>query len=181
MGLTVLQRMVLITMTLIVVSSLDLISVLAQSLQVFDSNGTKVGSDVIGMEGEMPLIAFSAPDARVFLLSVTTNALQSNLPLAFESPDCSGTPFLTATDSLVAPVSIAPPDNTVYLPVPESLIQSVTVGSLQSSDSTCLPIPSIGAPIVFEVYPAQGIGNLATLLPFIPPFRIQLAPPPALP
>jgi hypothetical protein len=153
--------------------SLGLVPALAQPLEIVDANGSKIGSDVIGAdEAGFVRVAFNL-DGRVFTLLVTQNDVVSDLRLIFASSDCTGNPFLLDTSpSLVTPTAVVPPGNTVYLPVLNSSSQSITVGSLMSSDGTCEAIPE---PFELPVFPAQGIADLNTQ--FIPPFRVQFVPP----
>ena len=175
---------------------------LAQPLEVVDANGTKIGSDVIGVSGtediviggflvidyrgQLPRVAFNL-DGRVFALLVTQTGFFSdhnpglqNL-LVFASPDCSGPPFMEDISAtvglplLLSPVAVAPPGQTVYLPVPGSSGQDLNVGSFQLEDGFCQPVPAEIQPFTVLAVPAQGLLDLSTQ--FVPPFRVQLVPP----
>jgi hypothetical protein len=179
-------HLVLLVLTLLVVGSVSRTPVRAQPLEVVDANGTKIGSDVIGVIGQLPRVAFNL-DGRVFALLVTQTGFFSdhnpglqNL-LVFASPDCSGPPFvedISATVELpllLSPVAVAPPGQTVYLPVPGSSGQNLNVGSVQFEGGFCPPVPAESQPFTVLAVPAQGLLDLSTQ--FVPPFRVQLVPP----
>jgi hypothetical protein len=165
---------------LAVAGSINLAPALAQSLEVVDTNGDKVGSsDVLGVQERGPIVAFDL-DGRVFTLLVTQNSFEGASSLLFTSPNCftTGTPFLPDT-SLVFPsgaaepallpaVAVAPPGKTVYLPVPGSPSQSIAIGSVLLSDGTC-QAPS--QPTTVPAFPAQAVRDLSTQ--FTPPFQVQ--------
>jgi hypothetical protein len=160
---------------------------LAQPLEVVDATGSKVGSDVISVQEQGPSVAFNL-DGRVFALVVTQNGFDGSSLLLFASPDCfgTGTPFLLdnslffpsgAVDpAILPPVAIAPPGSTVYLPVPGSPSQSLAVSTLLFADGTCRALPE---PATVQAFPAQALGDLSTQ--FVPPFRVQIVPLPAVP
>jgi hypothetical protein len=185
-------------LTILVVGSVSRTPVRAQPLEVVDANGTKIGSDVIGTadiaifgidyRGQLPRVAFNL-DGRVFTLLVTQTGFLSdqnvglqNLPV-FASPDCSGPPFvedISATVGrplLLSPVAVAPPGQTVYLPIPGSSSQELNVGSFLFEDGICEPIPAEIQPFAVLALPVQGLLDLSTQ--FVPPFRVQLVPPPS--
>ena len=88
--------------------------------------------------------------------------------LLFESTDCSGQPFISATMEILTPAFVSPPGNTVYLPIPGSAMQTINPRSERDRDGQCSPV-SFFEPSAF---PAQAVINLDTL--FTPPFRVQI-------
>jgi hypothetical protein len=172
-------RSALLVLALSVAGSVDLTPALAQLLEVVDANGTKVGLYVLSVQEQTPIVAFHAPDGRVFTLQVTQNSFLADFDyLLFASPDCTGTPFLfdnglflpsgAVDPTLFPPVAVVPPGHTVHLPGPGSLSQEVAVGSILYADGTCEAFE----PSTALVFPAQAIGDLNTQ--FTPPFRVQL-------
>jgi hypothetical protein len=106
--------------------------------------------------------------AQIFRLPIRPNGYgRTDNLLAFDSPACSGNPFLMlkAAPSLFALAFIAPPGHTLFLPVPDSAPQQFVIRSL-FDDRTCVAGPGNEE----SGFPAQAVLNLDDV--FTPPFKL---------
>ncbi len=161
-----------------VVGSFSLVPVLAAQFKVVDANGIKIG-DVDSITSLTPIVALNL-DGRWFSLGVVENGFVSTAQLNFESVDCSGTPLLfdlgalVGTPLLFSPAAIAPPGDTVFLPVLNSASEPKTLGSVSSKDGTCTPLLKS---VETQVFPAQAIEDLKSK--FAAPFKLEETSPAA--
>jgi hypothetical protein len=121
-------------------------------------------------EASPVLVAFEVSGHPPFVVGVVSTHFTGNAPLVFVSTDCSGQPFMRAStiflvgsdlrgynwpategSSLLPAVAVASPGQTVYIPDPATLLQSITEGSLLV-DGTCTPVtassPSDARPVL---------------------------------
>lgn len=111
-----------------------------QGLVVVDADGKKLGEVVgiargndrgttPGLDG--PVVAFSV-NGHVFTVVVFEDHFFGNGrwdSVSFDSPDCTGTPFIRETGSALPSVVVNTPGNTVYIEDPDATVQTVTVRS----------------------------------------------------
>lgn len=164
-------------------------------LTVVDAKGKKVGRVFsigsgtfirrpAGIEGGAGvLVAFQVTGHPPFVLEVTPTHFFGSAYLYFVSPDCSGSPFMqgqvpilvgadlsgygVSSSSLLPPVAVAIPGQTVYIPDPAAPVQSIVPGSLLI-EGTCAPLS--GSPAT-DVRPALALIDLERI--FTPPFSIR--------
>ena len=146
-------------------------------LTVVDANGRRVGSviapDTVGTD-EVALQV----DGHIFRLNFTRTTIQApvTLNIYFESPDCTGTPYLSANDinfdSLIPESVIDPPGQTIYV---ADLTDTPTQRWMRSQlgvTTACVQSPTVG----FQSTAVRAVPllDLATT-PFTPPFRVVAA------
>jgi hypothetical protein len=112
-----------------------------RGLVVKDSTGKLVGY-VFDAENNTPTIILSSAGI-FFRVAVAPNGLQrtvTNDVLKFETSDCSGTGYLSASSGvLVNGVVIGPPDTTAYIPDPAASPRTILVNSLLEGDTCDTP------------------------------------------
>ena len=146
-------------------------------LTVVDANGKKVGSviapDTVGTDG----VALQV-DGHIFRLSFTRTTIQAptTLNIYFESPDCTGTPYLSARDinfdGLIPESVIDPPGQTIYVADPTDTPTPRWIQSQFGMTTACVQSPTVG--FQSTAVRALPLLDLATN-PFTPPFRVVAA------
>jgi hypothetical protein len=137
-----------------------------------------------GIEGGAGvLVAFQVTGHPPFMVEVTPTHVTGSAFLYFVSSDCTGTPFLPGQSpllvgadlsgysltggSLLPPVAVASPGQTVYAPDPAAPVQSIVAGSILI-EGMCTPLSGSSAT---EVRPALSLIDLERF--FTPPFSIR--------
>ena len=136
----------------------------------------------LSVNGRQALLAVVSADSTVYPgvgALLPFQGAEAGLLLTFESPDCSGTPFLyQPPNRLFDWAAVAPPGMTLYLPETEGMApRTIVPGSFFEAVGGCqtslTPIgfddPSNPPPTAYFV-PAAAIVDLLTL--FTPPFRL---------
>ena len=124
-----------------------------QGLVVVDANGKTVGK-VLGFERSLKAAssAYSGPvvaldvDGYLFPLVVFEDRFFGTIdPFFFKSDDCTGTPLLPETGSVLPSVAVGPPGHTVYIEDPNAMAETITVNPY----STMTVASSLYVPIWF--------------------------------
>ena len=100
--------------------------------------------------------------------------IHGSADLIFETPDCTGAPFLPSYDWLLTkPVAVVQPGMVVYVPKDSSAPTTMTRRSMLDGFGRCYRIEEV---FVSEVsaWSAVAIADLATV--FTPPFRLVGVP-----
>lgn len=149
-------------------------------LVVYDAKGKLVGNVFSVAAPTDPLqsvvTALKVGKRAFFALQVFRDHFAGNVrALFFESPDCSGSPFVITADqanALTPVVAVSRPGSTVYLADPRGIPHTITVGSELAADGTCtIPTDPDGAPVTqSQAIPAIPVIDLNTV--FTPPFSV---------
>jgi hypothetical protein len=150
-------------------------------LGVFDAKGRLVGN-VLGVATpvnpvQSVVIAYRVGDNIFIALQVFRDHFEGTTrTLLFESPDCSGTPFVITADQAQAlmPVTVvAVPGSTVYRADRKAIPRTITVGSEMQADGTCTVPggPDDGPVIQPDAVPAIPFVDLSQV--FTPPFTVR--------
>lgn len=141
-------------------------------LTVFDGKGNRVGN-VISLQSPGAVVAFKM-GKHSFALRVFRSGFSGTAgSVLFESPDCSGTPFLgfSADEGEVLPaVAVARPGNTLYVADPASFPRTITVQS-RIPDLPGSSCTREDPTVAIEAIPAVPLLDLDTR--FTPPFSVR--------
>ncbi len=145
------------------------------TFKVVDANGKELG--IATTPGGTGAILVFNVGGQVFSVAVGGDGFFQNGLFVFEFPDttCSGTLLvqvspLSPPADLLTRVQIAPPGHTVYVPDPQAVPQTISVGSTQfpggSCSSFCFPVCGTAL-----VVPVVALVDLDTQ--FTPPFKVK--------
>jgi len=147
---------------------------------VVDAYGRQVGTTSAFASG--PAWVLIQVDGRVMSLQVMKSGIiGSGSGPSFLTPDCSGTPYLSADtpDFLIQPSFIGPPGKTLYVPKPGSVTQLLTPVSQivvpASGAPYCVPVlaPPPGVPAPGPSPLVQAAKSVDLNQYFLPPFSIR--------
>lgn len=138
------------------------------NVRLIDSQGKKIGK-ILGTNGSDAFVVLKS-EGSSFLVRATGQELHgaAAAQVRFESEDCTGTPYLTASTSSPFGVSaIVPPNGVVFVPEPEASTESISVSSTLDSSGSC----SSGGGVCETCVAAKPIVDLRDH--FIPPFSVR--------
>jgi hypothetical protein len=150
-------------------------------LGVFDAKGKLVGN-VLGVATPVSpvqsvVVAYRVGDNVFIAIQVFRDHFEGTLrTLLFESPDCSGTPFVITADqaqTLMLVTVVAIPGSTVYRADRKAIPRTITVGSEMQADGTCtIPKDPDGNPVIQpDAVSAIPFVDLSQV--FTPPFTVR--------
>ena len=138
-------------------------------LHAYDANGKKIGR-VLDVNGPNEATVGVRVNGTTTLLTVHRDVLWTAPSLAFQSTDCTGTPYIrAASNSLLDSVTATgDPGLTVYVQQPGQPVQAITVGSetINLQPTECQMHSQ-----TIQAFPAVPLIDLNTL--FTPPFSIR--------
>jgi len=152
---------------------------MVNQLRVFDSKGKKVGK-VVGIQGQQVQTALKW-NRNVFVLAVTRDIFAGNVggSLFFESTDCTGSSFMSPgfEMSMLAPVMVFAPGNTLYTPAADAVSQDIELRSFlgrnDEGEIVCSnPFPDTPEiPVIIRAVLPNALFNLDDF--FTAPFEVR--------
>lgn len=140
------------------------------SLHVRDAAGQIVGP-VYSIEwGDVPVVVLKTNGLLIPLYAFTSGFGSNVSSFVYESQDCSGTPFLSVPRTSLIHGAIAAPGQTVYIPDPSAVAQTISYLSWRDLGSGGCSQPP-GGPQPFTGVPAIALINLADY--FTPPLTVS--------